>query len=80
MSRHSSTNNELFYVTLRTSYADDYGYERSREILWRAFGWEGSIDIDKRTKWWDMRYRFTVNHFPFDPEDNEQMYLHFERR
>lgn len=80
MSRHSSTNNELMYVTIRTSYSDDYdGVSRSREILWRAFGWEGSIDIDRRKKWWSMRYRFTAQHFPFDPEDNELMYRHFQK-
>ena len=83
MSRYSSTHNELFYLTIRTNYEDDNGIHRSKHLLWRAFGWEGSVDISgpwlSRRRY--IKHRFSADHFPFDPYDNENIYAtYFEKR
>jgi len=78
MSRQSYTTNELVALSVQTTYSDDYGVRRGRVLRWRAFGWEGTVDLHPTKRWWrSLRWRFDAQHFPFEPEDSEGMYYEY---
>lgn len=87
MSIYSSTTNELFSLVIDTQYGDegDGRVWRSRRLRWRAFGWDGDVDIEPPHRQLKhelkyFRYRFSAQHFPYEESDYENLAARYEEQ